>query len=124
MKLFKKPPQDTSVEAQYADGFVLSEHEHNDISPYNDTHNILRAILNKDPEQQHGKMVRFSVFYQNKRLDIDWTDLPDNARPIRFRNYSADFAESGKMANKQLNWLRFGYQATVSGKNIKEIIEL
>lgn len=123
--LRKKLPLDTSIQAEYEDGFVLDETEHDDISPYNNTHNILRAILNKDPEAEHGRMVRFSVFYQNKRHDIDWKDLPDNARPIRFRNYSADFLPGGEMANKRVNWLRFGYQFTdENGKNQQEVVEL
>jgi len=126
MKLFKKKlPLNTSIQAEYEDGFILDETEHDDISPYDSNHNILRAILNKDPEAEHGKMVRFSVFYQNQRHDIDWRGLPDNARPIRFRNFSGDFAEGGVITNKRLNWLNFGYQYTdENGKNVQEVREL
>jgi len=134
MKFRKKAPIDTSCQAEYEDGWILDESQHDDISPY--THynedgevvpcNILRAILEKRPEPEHGKMVRFSVFYQNQRHDIDWRGLPDNARPIRFRNFSGDFAEGGVITNKRLNWLRFGYQFTDpnSGKNVQEVREL
>ena len=124
--LFKKKlPLDTSIQAEYESGFVLDETEHDDISPYDSNHNILRAILNKDPEPEHGKMVRFSVFYQNQRHDIDWRGLPDNARPIRFRNFSGDFAEGGVITNKRLNWVNFGYQYTdENGKNVQEVREL
>ena len=124
--LFKKKlPLDTSIQAEYEDGFILDETEHDDISPYDSNHNILRAILNKDPEPEHGKMVRFSVFYQNQRHDIDWRGLPDNARPIRFRNFSGDFAEGGVITNKRLNWVNFGYQYTdENGKNVQEVREL
>ena len=118
-------PLDTSVEAQYADGFILSETEHNDQSPFNPTHNILGAILNKDAEVEHGPMVKFSVFYKDQRYDIDWRDLPADARPIRFRHGYSTMDGSG---NIESGWsgVDFGYQYTdaETGKNIKEVQEI
>lgn len=118
-------PLDTSVEARYADGFILSETALKDVSPYNPQENVLRAVLNKDPEAEHGRLATFSVFYHNMRYDIDWTALPDNSRPIRFRdgNRSVDFATG----EEKFWWsgCRIGYQYTdEDGKNIKEISEL
>jgi hypothetical protein len=119
-----KLPLDTSVQAEYADGFILDETEHNDVSPYpgDPPVNILRAILNKDPEPEHGKMVRFSVFWQNRRYDLDWQQFPDNARPIRFRdgNHSRDL-DTGE---EKFWWsgCRFGFQYTdEQGKNVQEV---
>ncbi len=117
-------PIDTSVEAEYKDGFILSETEHNDQSPYNQTHNILGAILNKDAEKEHGKVVRFSVFYKDLRHDVDWTTLPDNARPIRFRTGFNTLASDGSETSGWVS-IQFGYQyQDENGKNIKEIKEL
>jgi hypothetical protein len=118
---------ESSIQAEYEDGFILDEAEHMDVSPYDKkkvkTDNIMRAILNKDPEAEHGKMVRFSVFYMDKWHHIDWTKLPDNARPIRFRNMSADFGEDGKMENLRLNWVQFGYQFNdKNGKNQQKLL--
>ena len=117
-------PLDTSCQAEYADGFVLDETTLADISPYNSEHNILRAILNKDAESEHGQLVRFSVFYKDARYDVDWTSLPDNARPIRFRDGFHTLDEQG---NEESGWLgcRFGYQYTdEAGKNHQEVQEL
>ena len=116
-------PIDTSVEATYADGFILSETTCNDISPYTGVDNILNDILEKRPETIHGKLERFSVFYQDQRYDIDFTTLPDNARPIRFRHGYATLDNAG---NEERGWsgIEFGYQYTENGKNIKEIRSL
>lgn len=118
-------PLDTSCEAEYADGFVLNESEHDDVSPYDPVHNILRAILNKDPEAEHGKMTRFSVFYKDHRYDVDWRGLPDNARPIRFRDGNRSINASTGEQHFWWSGIRFGYQYTDEyGKSIKEIKEL
>jgi len=117
-------PYDTSVEATYADGFVLSETELNDVSPYDAGRNVLNAILEKHPEAEHGRMVQFSVFYRGKRYDIDWTTLPDNARPIRFRDGFSGIDQDGNVVS---GWsgMRFGYQYNdPTGRNRQEVQEL
>lgn len=117
-------PIDTSIEAIYADGHVLSETELNDTSPYNPEHNLLRAILDKEPEAEHGRLVTFSVFYKNRRYDIDFTTLPDNARPIRFRD---GFSTLDGQGNLESGWsgCRIGYQFNDNdGKNHQEVQEL
>lgn len=68
-------PHDTSVQAEYENGFILDETELNDVSPYNSQQNVFRAILDKSPEVINGKLVRFSVFWKDSRYDIDWTKL-------------------------------------------------
>lgn len=118
-------PLDTAVEAVYKDGFVLSETDCGDVSPYNPEENILRAILNKDPEAEHGRLVEFSMYYKNQKHTVDWTTLPDNARPIRFR--TAQLERDLDTGQERFSWLgvNFGYQFTNElGKNIKEIKEL
>lgn len=120
----KTIPLDTSCQAEYADGFVLDETEHSDISPYTGVNNILNDILQHRPEAEHGRMVRFSVFYQNRRYDIDWRSLPDNARPIRFRD---GWLKSYPDGTSESGWsgMRFGYQYTdENGRNIQEVQEL
>src|SRR5690348_29771 len=102
-------PLDTSIEAEYADGFILSETELGDVSPYNPQENILRAIINKDPEPEHGKLVRLSCYYKNARYDINWRALSDNARPIRFRHGFHQWRPDG---TEITGWsgVDFGYQ--------------
>lgn len=120
-----KLPLDTSCQAEYADGFVFDETEHDDISPYDPKFNILRAILEKRPEAEHGKMVRFSVFWKDHRYDIDWRDLPDNARPIRFRYNNRSLNTTTGEEKFWQSGIGIGYQYTdENGKNQKEFQEI
>lgn len=122
--MLEKLPLDTSVQAEYEDGFILDETEHDDIAQYGDG-NIFSDILNKRPESEHGKLVRFSCFWKDQAYHINWTELPDNARPVRFRhgyytrNLDGSFIESG------FSGVDFGYQANdPDGKNYQEVVEL
>lgn len=118
-------PLDTTIQAEYEDGFVLDETKLNDVSPYNEGHNVLRAILDKEPEKEHGKLVLFSVFYKNNRYDIDWTTLPDNARPIRFRHGFITQSASGEELARGWSGMDFGYQYNdADGKNQQYVEEL
>lgn len=133
--IFGNPmPADTSCQAEYEDGFILDETAHGDVSAYvacplvdgiPTGPNIFSDILNKRPEKQHGKMVRFSVFYKDRQYNVDWHGLPENARPIRARDRkrSINF-DSGE----QKTWwsgMRFGYQYNDEyGNNVKELREL
>lgn len=122
--LFRKKPLDGSIEAEYYDGFVFSEAKHDDVSPYDPTVNILRSILEKHPEAEHGRMVRFSMFYKDKWHDIDWTALPVNARPIRYKNLEQD-SIGGQIIETRLMTVDFGYQYTdENGKNQQVVTEL
>lgn len=118
-------PIDSSVEAEYTDGFILGETAQSDVSLYEDGRNTFYDILEKRPEDDHGKMVRFSVYWKNNRYDIDWTNMPDNARPIRFRDgYHSRNMSTG---DTETGWsgVRFGFQFNdESGKNHQEIQEL
>lgn len=121
-----KTPLETSCEAEYADGYVHSETELDDVSPYDGGRNVFYDILNKLPEEEHGRMTRFSVFYQDHRYDVDWTTLPGNARPIRFRHgYSTINADTNEVIESGWTGVSFGYQYNdESGANQQEVIEL
>ena len=118
-------PLDTSVEAEYADGFILSETEHNDVSPYTGINNILSDIIEKRPEADHGPLVRFSCFYRDNRYDVDWRTLPDNARPIRFRDCQLLTNTATGEQSFSHTGCRFGYQFNdENGRNHQEVWEL
>jgi len=118
-------PYDTSCEAQYEDGYILSETALDDVNPFTNEGNTFTAILNNLAEADHGRMVRFSVFWQDHRYDIDWTAVPESARPIRFRHgYSTIDNNTGQVSS---GWsgCDFGVQWNDNeGANQQEIIEL
>lgn len=121
----KTLPLDSSVEAEYSDGYIHSETDLNDQSPYEKTANVFNDILEKRPEAEHGRMVRFSVFYKNARYDVDWTTLPDNARPIRFRHMERASVGGVWVSDPVAVRIEFGYQYNdESGANQQEIMEL
>ena len=112
------------LEAQYTDGFVLNEDEHGDVSPFTGIHNIFNDILEHRAEASHGQLVRFSLIGGEKRFDIDWTTLPDNARPIYFRDMQSSMnVATGERITKSLKHT-FGYQYNdPDGANHKHIEE-
>lgn len=117
-------PIDGSCEAEYSDGYIHSETEHNDTSPYTGKDNILNDILEKRPEAEHGQMVRFSTFYKDARYDVAWVGLPDNARPVRWKRMEAD-SVGGEIVEIRLMKVGFGYQYNdATGANIQEVQEL
>lgn len=127
-------PFDTSVEAEYEDGFVLSETEQNDRSAYIKLElvdgvptgpNTLNDIVNKRPEAKHGKMVRFSVFWKGERKDMMWAELPADARPIRLRDGTNVLDSNGQQTFGGFHACRWGFQYTdENGKNQQFIKEL
>ena len=119
-----KAPLDSTVEAEYEDGFVLSETDLEDINPYGEG-NTFTAILNRLPEQAHGKTVRFSCFWKDQRYDVDFAALPENARPIRFRHGYYTRSSDGSFEESGWSGVDFGYQANGSnGANYQEVKEL
>ena len=118
-------PLDGSIEATFEDGFVLSETETGDVSPFNAEHNILRCIINKDAESSHGRLVEVSLFYRNKKYTVDFMGLPENARPIRFKHMERQSVGGEWITDPYINRIDFGYQFTdENGKNIQEVITL
>lgn len=117
-------PLDSSVQAEYEDGFVLDETELDDTNPYGEG-NTFTAILNKLPEADHGPMIRFSCFWKDQRYDVDWTILPESARPIRFRHGFHTIAIDGSYSESGFSGVDFGFQYNdEEGKNQQEVLEL
>ena len=117
-------PLNTSIRATYQDGFVLDETSLTDVNPYGEG-NTFRAVLDKSAEQEHGRLVKFSVFWNDTENSVDWTTLPDNARPIRFRNgfLKRDIGTGETVSG--WSGAQFGYQYNnEDGKNIQEVQEL
>ncbi len=107
------------IEAEYKDGYIHREDEQ-DHSPYVAGKNIFSDILEKRPEPIHGKMVRFALVTPTQTYSVDWTTLPDNARPVRFKHMEAD-SIGGVITEVRTVGIDFGYQYTQDGKNYKEI---
>ncbi len=112
------------VEAQYESGYVHREDEQ-DHSPFVRGKNILFDIINHYPEKAHGKLVRFSLVGINgQRFDVDFTTLPDDAKPIYYRDMQLERnLDSGE---QNLTCLRhyFGYEYKKGKQKIKEIKEI
>lgn len=118
-------PFDTSCQAEYEDGFILDETELNDVSGWVEGKNVFHDILNRLPEAEHGRLVRFSCFWHDRRHDIDWTQLPDNARPIRFRHGYAKMSVDGELLESGFSGVDVGVQWNdEDGRNQQEVLEL
>jgi len=118
-------PLDTSIQAEYEDGFILDETELDDASQFVEGKNVFHDILNKLPEEEHGKLVRFTVFWKDNKYDINWTMLPDNARPIRFRHGFVRTSVDGAIQEQGWSGVDFGFQYNdETGKNLQEVLEL
>jgi hypothetical protein len=122
---FHPLPLDTSCQAEYLDGFIYDETELDDVSQWTEGKNVFYDILNHIPEQTHGPLVRFSAFWKDARYDVDWTVLPDNARPIRFRHGYARRSVDGSIVESGWFGIDFGYQYNdEDGHNQQEVLEL
>lgn len=109
------------LEAQYESGFILREDEQ-DHSPYDSGRNIFHAILNKRPETAHGPMVRLALVTPKLTYTVDWTQLPDNARPIRFKHMERDFVGSEPVGPPRIAEINFGFQyIDENGDNVQEV---
>jgi len=113
-----------TLEAEYADGFVHREDEA-DTSLYEKGRNIFYDILHKLPEQDHGRMTRFTATTEDSRYDINWTNLPENARPIYTRDMKATMMADGSSQTVECLGHNFGYQFTdENGNNHQEVREI
>jgi hypothetical protein len=118
-------PLDTSIEAEFEDGFVLSETAEGDVARFAEKGNTLTDLLGRHAEAEHGPMVRFSLYYLNTRYDVDWTQVPDNARPIRFRHGFHTRNLAGETVARGFAGVDFGYQWNDErGKNRQEVLVL
>lgn len=128
MSLFKKNYKNSNpIEAEYADGFVLNEDDQHDKSLFEDGRNTFYDILNRRCEAIHGPMVRFSLWVNGRRVDIDWRSVPINAKPIRFKHFEIDRnLATGETSDKRLAGITFGYEYfdQVTGRNVQKIREI
>src|SRR4051812_18360858 len=85
------------LEAEYEDGFIHRETEE-DQSLYEEGRNVFYDILHRLPESEHGALVRFEIISETggEGAVIDWSELPDNARPIYFRNMEKTMFNDGR----------------------------
>lgn len=111
------------LEAEYDSGFVLTEDEA-DHSPYDAGRNTFHAILNGRPTEGHGPLVRFSLIGDGLRYDIDWTTLPEGARPVYYRQMQRGFTVEGGWQPAVCTSHSFGWQATVDGESVREVHEI
>lgn len=116
-----KLPLDTSCQAEYEDGYIHDETQLDDVSQFVEGHNIFYDILHGLPEAEHGRMVRFSVFYKDQRHDINWADVPPGSRPIRFRDGMNTRYPDGSMVYG-FTAVRFGYQYTDKNNKNQQLI--
>lgn len=102
----------TYLEAHYADGFIHSEKEMNDTSPYARGKNTFYDIYHGLPEDEHGKLTKLVLHHNCEVHTIDWTKLPEGARPIRFKHMERGFGVGGWTEEARIVRVDFGYQWT------------
>lgn len=120
-------PLGVLLQAEYADGFVLTE-DKDDASPYDEGRNIFHAILNGRPCDEHGVMVRWSVIASGQTYSVDWAELSllDNPRPIYYREMERTWNEAtGEDRGPVCTGHFFGYQYNaLDGSNVQELTEI
>ena len=99
--------KDGVIEAEYSDGFVANEN-----MPYVDSSITMNmAILSQINEKQHGRMKRFSMYFKNNRIDVDWTKTPIGSKPIRIKNMSRKLNFDNPFTNStEMLSIEFGYE--------------
>ncbi len=114
---------DNYLEAEYESGYIHRQTPE-DHSPYVKDRNYFYDILHKTPEPIHGKMVRLALVTPKQTCLVDWTTLPDNARPIYLKYMESDLVVDGQGETRCVK-TEFGYQYNDDkGKNHKEIKEI
>ena len=112
------------IQAEYESGYLHTEDEQ-DHSPFVRGKNILNDIIEKRPEIAHGKLVRFSLIGEDERYDLDFTELPESARPIYYRKMQSTLDSGTGEHTVECLKHYFGYQYNdINGKNQKEIKEI
>lgn len=112
------------LEAEYESGYIHSEDEQ-DHSPFMRHKNIFNDILEKRPEKAHGKLVRFSLVGPKHTYSVPFADLPDNARPIYFRDMEMKTNIGTDENTVSMTKQTFGYQFNdEEGHNHREVQEI
>lgn len=102
------------LEALYESGYVLRQDDV-DRSPFDRDKNVFHAIKEHRPCEIHGPLVKLALHCPVNTLTIDWTVLPDNARPIWFKHMQLEQVvgvEDGTVLEERLGvaGVDFGYQ--------------
>jgi hypothetical protein len=106
------------LEAEYIDGFVLSEIKTNDTSLFKPFKNTFWDIVNFLPVKEHGKMVRYSLMFPSTSVNINWSKAPKNAKPIRIKQMQMTI--NGQEAKQQMVSIEFGLEYEKDGKVIRD----
>lgn len=112
------------LQAEYESGYVHTENEL-DQSSFRPGSNFFCDILNGLPtEAGHGRMTKFRLINPaGDDYEVDWTQVPANARPVYWRKMSRDINIPDSVAVCLL--VGFGYQYTdENGENIQHIEEI
>lgn len=117
--LRRAKPQDSSIQAEYADGHILDETALGDVNPYGDG-NVFTAIVNGQAELEHGPLVRLSCFWAGERIDVDWASVPAGARPVRLRHGFASM--NSATGERSSGWLGvdFGWETDLA-RDVREL---
>lgn len=118
------------LEAQFEDGFEYKGTQE-DVSTVNPLRNVFFDIR-EGLHDLHGRLTRYSMQGQVpqddgmcRRYDIDFSVLPESAKPIWYINREVDRYSDGSMSEVRDMAYGFGYEFTDSeGENQKEVIEV
>jgi hypothetical protein len=108
------------LKATYEDGFVLFEDEA-DQSPYDDGRNIFHAIAHERPCPEHGRLVEFALITPDRSHVVDWTKVPEGARPVRERHMEMQQV-GGVLGTPTVMQIIFGYEYDQDGETVREVI--
>lgn len=111
------------LEAEYSDGFTLTEDE-GDQSPYDPDRNIFHAIVNNYPVVVHGKLKRFSIISLNREtyynVDFSILDPFTNPRPFYERHMQSTISCIGEEVSVESVCIKhiFGCEQIINGEII------
>jgi len=110
------------LHATYEDGFVLLEDD-SDVSPYDEGYNVFHAIANSRPCAEHGQLVEFALIGEDRSTIVDWTKVPEGARPVRERHM--EMTQVGDvLGDPVVVGITFGYEYDRDGEIVREVIEV
>jgi hypothetical protein len=117
--------KNTFIEAEYEDGFILNQIKNSDTSIFSKKGNTFTDILNFLPIRYHGRMVRFSLYHNNKRHDINWNMTPLGSRPFFMKTMSSSLGNIYIGSSGIIQNVEFGYEyMDINGQLIRETIKL
>jgi hypothetical protein len=110
------------LKATYQDGFVLLEDEH-DQSPYDEDRNVFHAIAHSRPCAEHGELVEFALIMADRTHVVDWTSVPEGARPVRERHMQMQQI-GDVLGTATVVQITFGYEHDEDGTVVRDVIEV